>query len=67
MQFFNWEARPAVITDTDAWFKPVGNAQWEPADAAEVVDSGSVISEATFDNMFPSAGRPPQSQPPAPA
>lgn len=57
LSFVNWEGRPAVISGGRAWavlrdasFEPEGS--WTEVNAAEVADSGSLVSASMFGSMF---------------
>ena len=57
--FFNWEGRPAVIVEPadgsiSAWFirRSAEPGTWEPANGAEIGDSGRPLSKASFQEVF---------------
>ncbi|MGE3872307.1 MAG: hypothetical protein AB7F74_05050 [Parvibaculaceae bacterium] len=58
MRFFDWEGRPAAIEGGFAWFIPEPGTDWEPANFAEVVDSGTPLASedamrTAFSKTFP--------------
>jgi hypothetical protein len=54
MRFVNWEGRPAVLADAtpSAWAVLERGGAWVEVDRLEVIDSGSLVSEATFHSAF---------------
>lgn len=52
--FINWELRPAIVLEGRyAWAILGQGREWEPVNAAEVIDSGYVMSQARFEQAFP--------------
>ncbi len=68
MQFIDWDARPAVLTEgwKAAWAVLRPGGDWTPVDAGDVGHTGAVMSEADwrarFGKLPPLPGPPPISE-----
>ena len=58
MELFDWESRPAVVTDVSAFAILERGGAWETVNAAEVEESGKPVSPEVFSKMFPDASLP---------